>query len=188
MALFSVAGKPDMLDASPPPMADPVADDGNFADIRARRWRQRRRRALSPSGRSDSDSVPAACARATASAWLGVSSSVAVLAPATDFWSLSCVTVWSTASTRTEFKSVFVAKTPRRAGNLLRQQDVHPVVGQDEAAGTGFGGDADRHRAHARRQHRGHVARAVGMHDLGVRSAVRPRPSARAPPRLRHIC
>ncbi len=50
--------------------------------------------------RSASDSVPSCCASASVSAWLGVSSSVAVL-PTTTFWPSFSSTFWSIASTRT---------------------------------------------------------------------------------------
>ncbi len=49
-----------------------------------------------------------------------------------------------------------------------RQQDVDAVVRQDEAAGAGLRRNVDRGRAHALRQHRGHEARALGHHDLGL--------------------
>ena len=50
----------------------------------------------------------------------------------------------------------------------LGEDHVDAIVGQDEARGGAFRRYADRDRAHARGQNRGHVAGALGHHQLGV--------------------
>src|SRR6185312_3039409 len=50
----------------------------------------------------------------------------------------------------------------------LRKYDVDPVVGQDEATGTGFGRNLGGNGSHAARQDRGHETRPVGLDQLGL--------------------
>ncbi len=74
----------------------------------------------------------------------------------------------------------------RRIGlvEFARQDHVDAIIGQDEPACAGIGGDGDGDRAHARRKDRSHEAGGIAMHDRGIGDRLARDDAARARPCL----
>ena len=56
------------------------------------------------------------------------------------------------------FGDALLLRVAMLGGALASHEDIDPVIGKDEAAGTGLGGDGDRDGAHALGQHGRHEA------------------------------